>query len=125
MKKLQNWTDASIADFSILAIFGEQILLTIRYGSWSQVNDRENASNWARFWRTEIQGYIHSYRAVTGVDLTSEFAETRLNREAYLPPSVHLRHRLEAQGALPPASTPTAAPPRRIGQAVPARKKYV
>jgi hypothetical protein len=127
MKKLQNWTDSSIADFSLLATFGEQILLTIRYGNWSQINDRENATNWARTWRTEIQGYIHSYRAVTGVDLTSEFTETRLNREAYLPPSVHLRRRLEAQGALPPASTPTVALPRGTGQAVPMRtlKKYV
>jgi len=121
MKKLQNWTDSSSADFSLLATFGEQILLTIRYGSWSEVNDRENGSNWARYWRSEIQGYIHSYRAVTGVDLTSEFTETRLNREAYLPPSVHLRRRLEAQSALPPASNTAAALPHRAGQAVPAR----
>ncbi|MBV8273901.1 MAG: hypothetical protein JO170_01395 [Verrucomicrobia bacterium] len=120
MKKLQNWTDSSIADFSWLARFGEQILLTIRYGAWSEVNEREHASNWARYWRTEIQGYIHSYRAVTGVDLTSEFTETRLNREAYLPPSVHLRRRLEAQGALPESTAATALP-YRAARPVPAR----
>ncbi|MBX3747226.1 MAG: 8-amino-7-oxononanoate synthase [Verrucomicrobiae bacterium] len=117
MKKLQGWTDSSIADFHTLATFGEQILLTIRYGSWSEVNDREHASNWARYWRSEIQGYIHSYRAVTSVDLTSEFTETRLHREAYLPPSVHLRRRLEAQrGGGPTADPPQAAPVRRAGR---------
>lgn len=97
MKKLQGWTDTSVADFHELAVFGEQILLSIRYGSWSSVDDRESAANWARYWRSEIQGYIHSYRAVTGVDLTAEFTETRLSREAYLPPSTHLRRRLESQ----------------------------
>lgn len=97
MKKLQGWTDTSVADFHELATFGEQIILSIRYGSWSSVDDREFASNWARYWRSEIQGYIHSYRAVTGVDLTAEFTETRLGREAYLVPSVHLRRRLDAQ----------------------------
>lgn len=117
MKKLQGWTDSSIADFHTLATFGEQILLTIRYGSWSEVNDREHASNWARYWRSEIQGYTHSYRAVTGVDLTSEFTETRLHGEAYLPPSVHLRRRLEAQrgGAATPDAA-QAAPLRRAGR---------
>ncbi len=29
----------------------------------------EQAANWARYWRPEVQGYIHAYRAVTGVDL--------------------------------------------------------
>ena len=50
-------------------MFGEQILLSIRYGAWSDVNEPVQAANWARFWRPEIQGYIHAYRAVTGVDL--------------------------------------------------------
>jgi hypothetical protein len=119
MKKLQGWTDSSIADFHELAVFGEQILLSIRFGAWSDVNDRDNAANWARYWRSEIQGYIHSYRAVTGVDLTSEFAETRLVREAYLPPSVHLRRRLDTQQgrtAAEPASA-GAVPASRNGQA--------
>lgn len=125
MKKLQGWTDSSIADFHELAVFGEQILLSIRFGSWSEVSDRDNAANWARFWRSEIQGYIHSYRAVTGVDLTSEFAETRLVREAYLPPSVHLRRRLDNQqgtGAADPAAAARAtASASRNGQTRSAR----
>ena len=71
MKKLQGWIDVSVLHFRNLAMFGEQVLLSIRYGAWSDVNDPVQAANWARFWRPEIQGYIHAYRAVTGVDLTA------------------------------------------------------
>ena len=39
------------------------------YGNWSVVNDPQQAANWARYWRPEIQRYIHAYRAATGVDL--------------------------------------------------------
>jgi hypothetical protein len=106
MKKLQGWTDVSIREFNGLGMFGEQILLTIRYGAWSTVNDAQQASNWARFWRPEIQGYIHSYRAVTGVDLTNEVTDTRQAADRYLQPSIHLRNRLAMQlrGSLPAAS---------------------
>ena len=56
--------------FRDLAVFGEQMLLSIRFGDWSVVNDATQAGNWARYWRPEIQWYIHAYRAVTGVDLS-------------------------------------------------------
>ena len=56
--------------FRDLAVFGEQLLLGIRYGAWSRENDQAQAANWVRYWRPELQGYIHAYRAVTGVDLT-------------------------------------------------------
>ena len=39
MKKLQGWSDTSVLHFRNLAIFGEQLLLSIRYGDWSDVND--------------------------------------------------------------------------------------
>ena len=97
MKKLQGWTDVSVREFNLLATFGEQVLLSIRFGAWSTVHDSQQAANWARFWRPEIQGYIHSYRAVTGVDLTAELADTRQAAERYIQPSVHLRNRLGAQ----------------------------
>jgi hypothetical protein len=90
MKKLQGWTDVSVLHFRNLAMFGEQILLSVRYGAWSDVNDPVQAANWARFWRPEIQGYIHAYRAVTGVDLTSESVDFTL-------PAVYLRKRLARQ----------------------------
>ena len=97
MKKLQGWTDTSILHFRNLGVFGEQILLAVRFGSWSEVNNPVQASNWARFWRSEIQGYIHAYRAATGVDLMNEASDTRDTSQRYLPPSVHLRHRLAQQ----------------------------
>jgi hypothetical protein len=97
MKKLQGWTDISVREFNALGTFGEQILLSIRFGAWSTVHDPIQAANWARFWRPEIQGYIHSYRAVTGVDMTAELADTKQAAERYVQPSVHLRNRLGAQ----------------------------
>jgi hypothetical protein len=97
MKKLQGWTDVSVREFNSLGTFGEQILLSIRFGAWSTVHDPIQAANWARFWRPEIQGYIHSYRAVTGVDMTAELADTKQAAERYIQPSVHLRNRLGAQ----------------------------
>ena len=40
MKKLQGWTDTSVLHFRNLGMFGEQILLSIRYGDWNDVDDR-------------------------------------------------------------------------------------
>ena len=71
MKTLQGWSDVTVTHFRDLGVYGEQILLSIRYGDWIDVNDENQAKNWARYWRPEIQGYIHAYRAVTGVDLTN------------------------------------------------------
>lgn len=93
MKKLQGWSDVSVLHFRNLALFGEKVLLSIRYGAWSDVIDPVQAANWARFWRPEIQGYIHAYRSVTGVDLTLDMPD-------YTLPSVHLRKRLAAQRQL-------------------------
>ena len=99
MKKLQGWTDTSVIHFRYLAVFGEQILLAIRFGAWSDeaVIHPKEAANWARYWRPEVQGYIHAYRAATGVDLSVDLVDSRHISERYLPPAVHLRHRLELQ----------------------------
>jgi hypothetical protein len=70
MNKLQGWTDVSVTHFRDLAVFGEQLLLGIRFGAWSREHDPARAANWVRYWRPELQAYIHAYRAVTGVDLT-------------------------------------------------------
>jgi len=125
MKRLQGWTDVSVTHFHDLAVFGEQILLSIRYGDWIDVTDAESAKNWARYWRQEIQGYIHAYRTVTGMDLSPQSAGVQLSADRYLPPSVHLRRRLEAQRsgrATTPAvlEAPSPAPPSRNG--APARQ---
>ena len=92
MKTLQCWTDTSILHFHSLGVFGEQLLLGIRFGSWTDVIEPDHAANWARYWRAEVQGYIHSYRAVTGVDLNAQTDATV--------PAVHLRRRMARQGAV-------------------------
>ncbi|HEX3140861.1 MAG TPA: 8-amino-7-oxononanoate synthase, partial [Rhizobacter sp.] len=94
MKKLQNWTDTSIMHFHNLAVFGEQILLSIRYGAWSVVFEPTQAFNFARFWRPQIQGYIHAYRAATGVELGAQTVDTGVDSTL---PSVLLQKRLSAQ----------------------------
>jgi hypothetical protein len=85
MNKLQGWTDTSVMHFRDLAVFGEQLLLSIRFGAWGAVIVPDQAANWARYWRSELQGYIHAYRAVTGVDLVQ-----RPDRSI---PGFHLRRR--------------------------------
>jgi hypothetical protein len=91
MKTLQGWSDVTVTHFRDLAVYGEQIVLTVRYGDWIDLTDENHAKNWARYWRPEIQGYIHAYRAATGVDLT--------RREAvdHTMPAVHLQKRLAMQ----------------------------
>lgn len=73
MRSLQGWGNTSIVYYYELAVHGEMILLSIRYGNWSDVTlDRHNAANWAQEFRNSIQRYIHAYRTVTGVDLSAE-----------------------------------------------------
>jgi len=90
MKTLQNWTDTSILHFRDLGIFGEKILLSIRWGAWTSEIHPEKAANWARYWRAEVQGYLHAYRAATGVDLTAGVNGTQ--------PSVLLQKRMPNDG---------------------------
>jgi hypothetical protein len=91
MKTLQAWSDVTVTHFRDLGVYGEQILLSVRYGDWMGINDEDSAKNWARYWRPEIQGYLHAYRAATGIDLThSDTVDATL-------PSVHLQNRLAAQ----------------------------
>lgn len=98
MKKVQGWNDTSVIHFNDLARFGERLLLSIRYGNWSAITDQEEARTWARYWKPEVQGYIHGYQTVTGVNLAAEETVARRD-DRYLPPSYHLRRRLQ-QGAL-------------------------
>jgi hypothetical protein len=94
MKSLQGWTDVTIMNFSDLGVFGEQILLSIRYGDWNNINNPEEARNWTLYWKTEIQNYIHSYRVVTGVDLANPVVKGKIDS---VKPSIHLNRRLEMQ----------------------------
>jgi hypothetical protein len=96
MRQLQGWGDTSVSQFRDLGVFGEQILLSIRYGNWMTSSVTSQAANWARAWREQIQVYIHAYRTVTGVDLTAEPVDTRSLQDRYRQPSEYLR---EQQGA--------------------------
>ena len=90
LRRMFGWGDTPVTHFRDLGTFGEQILLSIRYGDWINVDDEDAAKNWARYWKPEIQGYIHAYRAVAGVDLSVEPVDAAA-------PSVHLRDRLALQ----------------------------
>jgi hypothetical protein len=103
MKKVQGWSETSVYHFHDLGVFGEQLLLAIRFGDWSKAFNGEQGANWARFWRAEAQGYLHAYRAVTGVDLSAESTSVEHASARMLPPSVLLQRRLaqQIQRALP------------------------
>ena len=94
MKKLMGWTDTSVMHFHNLAVFGEQVMLAIRYGAWSTVFEPTQAFNFARFWRPQIQGYIHAYRAATGVELGATAVTQQVDSTL---PSLLLQRRLAAQ----------------------------
>ena len=103
MKTLQGWTDTSILHFRDMAIFGEKVLLSIRFGKWTDEIHPENAANWARYWRPEVQGYMYAYRAATGVDLAATTVTGQVNATV---PAVLLHERLpqpaQADGTRPP-----------------------
>lgn len=121
MKKLQGWTDTTITHFYELAVMGERILLSVRYGDWSDIeNIEDQAKNWARSNKPEIQIYIHGYRTVTGVDLAAEVTDSRDAATWYLQPSALLQRRLAEQMSairLPPSSGPDLVAARVSGQA--------
>ncbi len=122
MKKLQGWTDTTISHFHELAVDGERVLLSIRFGNWSDLNlSEDNARNWARYWKPEIQRYLYGYQAVTGVDLMNEVTDTREAEVRYLQPSALLQRRLLSQSRQPAA---LAATPRRQAIQAPAASGY-
>jgi hypothetical protein len=111
MKRLLGGPDVSVTHFRELADSGEKVCLAVRYGDWIAVNDQTQALNWARYFKPEIQAYLHAYQAVTGVDLAAEMTDTRRSQDRYVQPSVHLRQRsiaARSQAAL-------AAPQRSAG----------
>lgn len=117
MKKLQGWTDVSVTYFAELARFGEQILLSIRYGEWNVVVEPDSAANWAREWRAEVKQYVHAYRAVTGIDLSPGQIDLRLAADRYAQPSLHLRKRLSDQRQRPADLTGFGSPRRAAAAA--------
>jgi hypothetical protein len=130
MKKLQGWTDTTITHFYELAVTGERILLSVRYGDWSDIeNIEDQAKNWARSSKPEIQRYIHGYRTATGVDLAADITDTRDAATRYLQPSVLLQRRLAEQAPAMRLRAPSgpslieARVSRRAQLATPARPR--
>jgi hypothetical protein len=97
MKMLQGWTDVSVSHYRDLGVYGEQILLSVRYADWIDIDHPASANNWALYWRPEIQSYIHSYRAVTGVDLSSELTDAARAADRNVQPAIHQMRRLNHQ----------------------------
>ncbi|HEU0034194.1 MAG TPA: hypothetical protein VFQ53_26380 [Kofleriaceae bacterium] len=97
LKTVMGWTDTSILHFHDLAVFGEQLLLSIRWYAWRLESDPQVARNWAHYFRPEIQGYMHAYRVATGVDLTLEPKDSSASAERKESPSLLLERRLRDQ----------------------------
>lgn len=97
LNQLMGFTKTSVLHFNYMAVFGEKIMLSIRFSDWATADRRaDEAANWANFWRPEIQAYIHSYRAATGVDLSADGVAAG-QRVDVQQPSVHLYNRLMEQ----------------------------
>jgi hypothetical protein len=96
LKKLQRWDPTGITNYYELATFGEMLLLSIRLISWSDINSSETAGMWAKYFRNEIQKYIFNYRAVTGVDLSSESSSTAEERNTI--PGILIQRRMSKGG---------------------------
>jgi hypothetical protein len=94
-KSLLGITGPSVLHMYNLATMGERILLSIRFHPWTAISDTPEAANWARSFRFDIQGYIHAYHAVTGVDLSASAVIDRIDCRL---PSVLIRERREAMG---------------------------
>ncbi|HKR04876.1 MAG TPA: hypothetical protein VJY62_09585 [Bacteroidia bacterium] len=81
MRNVQQWGGTSITYFYELAVYGEQILLSIRLGDWSDIGlTSSHAANWSLAFRDSIQRYIHALRVVTGIDLGLEYAKPLTGR---------------------------------------------
>jgi hypothetical protein len=99
MRSIQGWGDTSIVNYYELAVCGEQILLSIRFGNWNDINlTSDSAANWARAFRDRIQRYIHSYRVVTGVDLADDNVDSKLKEQRYIQPSLLIQQRVFQNG---------------------------
>jgi hypothetical protein len=98
LRQALGWGGPSITHFRDLAIYGERLLLSVRWDAWNLVRDPADGANWARDWRSEIQMYAHAYRAVTGVDLGLPATTVEASAERYVQPAVFLERALADGG---------------------------
>jgi hypothetical protein len=121
MKQLQNWDVPNVTHFHDLAVFGEQLLLSVRFGSWNSTTTvgAQNAANWAHYWRNEVQRYVHAYNAVTGVDIGADVTDARVqisnSEDRYIQPAFLI----QKQAALQKSRQQYALQGNGIKQALP------
>ena len=73
LRRLMRWGDTSIVEFWNLARMGEEIPFTVRFGPFGPAQaNAQVADDWAVALRNQVCQYVHSYRAVTGVDLSAK-----------------------------------------------------
>lgn len=106
LSRMQGWGEGTVSHYHYLATAGETLLLSVRYGDWTAALDQASAVNWVRFFRPEIQNYIHSYQAVTGVDLGAAVADTRKADLRFVAPPALLAARRAAQVGRPALARP-------------------
>lgn len=106
LSRLQGWGEGTVSHYHYLATAGETLLLSVRYGDWTAALDQASAVNWVRFFRPEIQNYIHSYQAVTGVDLGAPVVDTRKADLRFVAPPTLLAARRAAQASRPMLARP-------------------
>src|SRR5262249_53996923 len=111
VKSMMDWTDVNVTHFRDLGVFGEQILLSIRYGSWATEIEPVAAGNPAGSWAPESPGDRHAYRAATGADLRQTVDTTM--------PGVLLAERLRTGDAGASAAGPARSRPSAVGPAPP------
>jgi hypothetical protein len=90
MKALQGWDNTSISFYRDLAVYGEKIILGVRYGNWTNITNRDHATNWADAFRDGIQRYIHSYYTITGIDLAAQNVNVN-SEDNYLLPGIAIK----------------------------------
>jgi len=106
MKRLQGWNDISSMHFHNLGVYGEQILLTVRFTRWSEIEEEDLAAAWARMFRSQVQGYIQAYLTVTGADLAAEVATAQQREQFTAQPSKLLTQRQRIGSTLPISHKP-------------------
>lgn len=94
-KTLLGLNSPSVLHMYNLATMGERMLISIRLHPWTKENETIRAANWARRFRSDIQGYIHAYNAATGVDLSAANVTSQLDSRL---PSLLMRDRRSVAG---------------------------
>jgi hypothetical protein len=92
LRRALGWGDASITEFWHLAQCSERLVLSARYGPFAaDQTDSDVARAWAIAHRDNVMQYIHSYRVVSGVDLSADPAKGQVVDATQ--PSVYLSAR--------------------------------